>query len=182
MKRCAMAVLGLLLLGGGSLEGGEPRQIEVGWGDLWPHVEGRKVALVLPDGTSVEGKVRAVDPDGLRMKVTRTSDRRALAKGERTIPRQAVSFLSVTQYRKLGRVLVTTGALAAAGIIVGTNYPDLYEGAVLVAVPAVIAAGMAGVAAAGYYTGKALDKRVVEIRIARNIGTRSGDAIGSAVQ
>ena len=41
----------------------------------------------------------------------------------------------------------------------------VYEGPAIIIVPAVIAAGMVGLAFAGYYTGKAIDKRVVEIKI-----------------
>ena len=65
----------------------------------------------------------------------------------------------------MGRLLVTAGALAIAGGIVAAKYPDLYEGSVIVIVPAVTAAGMIGVAIGGYYAGKALDKKVTEIRV-----------------
>jgi hypothetical protein len=74
-------------------------------------------------------------------------------------------MLQVTEYRKLARLLVTAGAIAAAAGIVAANHPDLYEGPLVVIVPAVAAAGMVGVAIGGYYAGKRLDKRVIEIRI-----------------
>jgi hypothetical protein len=60
-------------------------------------------------------------------------------------------------------------AAAAAGIA-AASYPDLYEGPAVIAVPAVIAAGTAGAAVGGYYAGKRLDKREVEIRIIRDQG------------
>jgi hypothetical protein len=138
---------------------------ELRWSELGPRIEDKKVALVLPGGTYIEGKVQAVQPDGLRLRVSKTSDRQAQPKGKYLIPRQSVSTLRVTEYRKLARLLVTAGALAAAAGIAAASYPDLYEGPLVVIIPAVTAGGMAGVAVAGYYAGKRLDKRVVEIHI-----------------
>jgi hypothetical protein len=143
----------------------EPRQLQLKWNELGPRIEDKMVALVLPGGTYVEGKVQAVQPDGLRLRISKTSDRQAQPKGKQLIARQSVSTLRVTEYRKLARVLVTAGALAAAAGIVAASHPDLYEGPAIVIVPAVTAGGMAGVAVAAYYAGKRLDKRVIEIRV-----------------
>jgi hypothetical protein len=161
-----LSVAALLLLGGESLLWcGEPRRLQLPWHELGPRITGHKVALVLPNGTHIEGKVRSVEPDALRLNVSKTSDRKLLPKGERLIPRQSVSLMRVTEYRKLGRLLVTSGALAVAAGIVAANYPDLYEGAVVAIVPAVTAGGLVGVGLAGYYAGKRLDKTVTEIQI-----------------
>lgn len=155
----------LLLIGESLLWCGEPRRLQLPWSELGPRVTGHKIALVLPNGTHVEGKVRSVEPDSLRLRVSKTSDRELLPKGERLIPRQSVSLLRVTEYRKLGRLLVTGGALAVTGAIVAATYPDIYGGAALVAVPAVTAGGLVGVGFGGYYAGKRLDKTVTEIQI-----------------
>lgn len=155
----------LFLAGTGMLWGGQAGQSQLRWGELAERVTGRKVALALPDGTRIEGKVRGVETDALRLQVSKTSDRQVIAKGERLVPRQSVSVLRVTEYRKLGRLLVTLGAVGIAAAIVAADYPDIYEGPALIAVPAVVAAGITGVGIAGYYTGKLLDKRVIEIRI-----------------
>lgn len=155
----------VLLVGESLLWGGEPRRLQLPWNELGPRAIGHKVALVLPNGTHIEGKVRSVEPDALRLKVSKTSDREFLPKGERLIPRQSVSLMRVTEYRKLGRLLVTSGALAVAAGIVATNYPDLYEGAAVAVVPAVTAAGLAGVGLGGYYVGKRVDKIVTEIQV-----------------
>jgi len=164
-------VLGVLLgMSQSPLWGGEPRQLQLKWNELGPRIEDKKVALVLPGGTYIEGKVQAVQPDGLRLRVSKTSDRKAQPKGKYLIPRQSVSTLRVTEYRKLARLLVTAGALATAAGIVAANHPDLYEGPAVVIVPAVTAVGMAGVAVGGYYAGKRLDKRVTEIRIVAEDG------------
>jgi hypothetical protein len=166
MKHRFPIVLGVLLgMSQSPLWGREPRQLQLQWSELGPRIEDKKVALVLPGGTYIEGKVQAVQPDGLRLRVSKTSDRKAQPKGSHLIPRPSVSTLRVTEYRKLARLLVTAGALAIAAGIVAANHPDLYEGPAIVIVPAVTAGGMAGVAVGGYYAGKRLDKRVTEIRI-----------------
>ncbi|MBI4877626.1 MAG: hypothetical protein HY822_23590, partial [Acidobacteria bacterium] len=89
---------------------GQPLRLELKWQELESRVARKKVAFTLPDGTRVEGKAIAVQADGLRMKVSKTSDRKAQPKGERVIPRAELSVLRVTSYRKLGRLLGTLGA------------------------------------------------------------------------
>jgi hypothetical protein len=85
------------------------------WDYLAPWIDHRKVAFILPDGTSVAGKVMAVEPDALRLKVTYSSNRRVQPKGRRVIPRRSLSVLRVTEYRKKGRLPGTLGAAAWAG-------------------------------------------------------------------
>ncbi len=136
------------------------------WSELPRLVTNRKVALVLPSGTHIEGKVVQVEPDGLRMRVSKTSDRTTMAKGEQLIPRPSVSVVRLTEYRKLGRLLCTLGALATAGIVIAAQDIDLYEGPLVAIVPAVAAGGTAGAGVAGYFIGKAIDKRVIDIRVA----------------
>lgn len=133
------------------------REITSTWNELGPRVVDRNVSLVLPDGKRVKGKVRAVEPEGLRFQGRR---------GGRLIPRQSISTLEVTEYGKRGRILVTLGAVGTATAIVLANRPDLYEGLVIIIVPAVIAGGLIGIAIAGYYIGKRIDRRVTVIRIA----------------
>jgi len=158
-------IVALLGMSQSLLCGGEPRQLQLQWSELGPRIEDKKVALVLPDGTYIEGKVQAVQPDGLRLRVSKTSDRQAQPKGKQLIPRQSVSTLRVTEYRKLARLLVTAGVIAAAAGIAAATFPEPFEGAMYVVVPAVTAGGIAGGAVAGYFVGKRLDKRVIEIRI-----------------
>ncbi len=152
------------------LGGGEPRQLQLKWSELGPRIGDRKVALVLPGGTYVEGKVQRVVPEGIWLRVSKTSDRQAQPKGSHLIPRPSVSMLQVTDYRKIARLLVTAGAVAAAAGIVAANYPDVSEGVGIVVVPVIAAAGIIGLAVGGYYAGKRLDKRVIEIRIVAEDG------------
>jgi hypothetical protein len=167
-RRLVAALAASLCIGHGTLWAAGPRRVALKWSELAPRITDRKIALVLPDGTHVEGKVRNVVTSGLELRVSKTSDRKVIRKGEQLIPRGSVSVLRVTEYRKLGRILLATGALAATAGIVAAKYPDVYEGPALIAVPAVVAGGMVGVAAGSYYAGKRIDKRVTEIRIARD--------------
>ncbi len=158
--------LGLLLgVGNALLLGAGAREVQAKWGELAPLVTDRKIALVLPAGTHVQGKVLAVEPEGLRMKVTRTSDRKALPKGERLIPRQSVSVLKLTEYRKLGRLLCTVGSVAVAAAVIASQDIDVYEGPAVIIVPAVATVGTLGIGVGGYFAGKRIDRREVLIRV-----------------
>lgn len=163
-----IAGLGVLLFWSqGAAWGGVPRQARLRWSELDSRIANRKVALALPDGTAIEGKVRAVQPDGLRLKISKTSNRQTQPKGEHVIARDAVSVLRVTEHRWLGRLLGALGAAALAGGIVAAQHIDIYEGPLVVIVPAVTAAGIAGAGIGGYYVGKRFDKRVTEITVIR---------------
>jgi len=166
MRRSALMFAALFWFAAIPLHARDPQQLRLNWEEVDPHIAGKKVSLVLPDGTHIAGKALAVEPAGLRMKVKKSSNTSAQPKGEQLIPRNAISVLRIADYRKLGRLLVTTGALAVAGGIVAGSEINIYEGPALIAVPAAIAAGMVGTGFAGYYAGKAIDKRVTEIWIA----------------
>ena len=164
-RRFPIVLIALLGMGQSLLSGGELRQLQLKWRELGPRVEDRKVALVVTGGTYIEGKVQRVVPDGMWLRVSKTSDHKAQPKGSHLIPRPSISVLQVTEYGKLGRLLVTAGAVAAvAGLVAATN-PDVSEGPGIVAVPVMAAAGIIGAAVGGYHVGKKLDKRVVEIHI-----------------
>jgi hypothetical protein len=165
MRKGTKLVAAVVALSQSMLWAGEPRHLQLKWSELGPRIEDRKVALVLPGGTYVEGKVQRVVPDGMWLRVSKTSDHQAQPKGSHLIPRPSVSMLQVTEYGKLGRLLVTAGAAAAVAGIVAASNPAVSEGPGIVAVPVLAAAGIIGAALAGYHAGKRLDKRVIEIRI-----------------
>ncbi|MCL4401752.1 MAG: hypothetical protein M1436_03675 [Acidobacteria bacterium] len=157
MSRQFLSALGVLLCLGQSMLWGEDR-IQLTWGELAPRILERKVALVLPDGKHIKGKVQGVWPDSLRLRVGRR---------DRSIPRESVSVLRLTEYGTRGRWLAVAGTLGAASVVTAAKYPDLYEGPAVAIVPAVVAGGMAGLAAASYFIGKRLDKHTIEIRVIR---------------
>ena len=165
--RMTTMVAALLWISQGLALGGEPRQLQLKWSALDPAIAGRKVALVLPGGTHIEGKVLRAEPEGLRLKIAKTSDRKAQPKGEHLIPRQSVSVLRYTEYRRIGRLIGTLAlpAAVAAGVVAGA--PPYLEGGTIAIVAAIGAGCVAGAAIGGYYIGKRVDTRVTEIRIAR---------------
>jgi hypothetical protein len=153
----------LCLASGIPASGAEPLQLR--WDELGPRIAGRKVEFVLSDGTQVSGKAIAAEPDGLRIKIAKSSNHQVQPKGNQLVRRGRISLLRVTEYRKRGRLIATFGAVGLAAGIAAASYPDLYEGTVLIVVPAVVAAGVLGAAFGGYHIGKAFDKRVTEIHI-----------------
>ena len=166
MRPAAALILSFLLcVESGMAAGPDSTPLQLTWEELAPRITHKKVAFALPDGTRVEGRVLSVEADGLRMKVSKTSNRHSQPKGKQTIARRNLSLIRVTEYRKRGRIIGTLGAAGAAAGISAASYPDIYEGPLLIAIPAVIAAGIAGAAVGGYFIGKAFDKHVTDIRI-----------------
>jgi hypothetical protein len=116
-------VLVLLLLFSGRGEARARREIQLKWFELDQVIHNKKVALVLPGGARVEGKVLAVEPEALRLRVSSRSDEKVLASGEREIPRASISVLRVQQRTKRWRAILTpaipivlVGALAVGAV------------------------------------------------------------------
>jgi len=165
MSRLSVS-LGLLLgLGVLPAEARGPRQQRLPWDALGPAVEGRKISMVMPDGTEIRGKVLAVQSDGLRMKMSWTSNALPVGMGERVIPREAVSVVKVQRGGWKWRAILTAaapvllvGAIAAAA---GDLPEQGAEG------DAAIGAGVLGSMAIAYVAGWKLDRRETLIEIAR---------------
>jgi len=163
----------LLGLSGSVLWGSDPRSIQLRWGELLPRIENRKVALVLPGGTHIEGKVEGVEAEGLHLRVTRTSDRKVLPKGSQLIPRESVSVLRVNEDRVIARPLCALGGAGVIAAWVAARDVDTSEGpAVYMRPVGIVGGGILG-AIGGYYTGKLLDRKVTEIHIVREDGAGS---------
>ncbi len=164
-KRAILGFLALLCVSAGPAWSRDARQVRMKWGELGSRLPPGKISLMLPDGTHVEGKAVAVQRDGLLLHVTKTSNRAVQPKGDHLIPQGSISVLRVTEHRARGRLLGLIAGAGIAGGIAAASYPDLYEGTVLIVVPAVTAAGVIGAAIGGYYAGKALDTQITEIMI-----------------
>jgi len=167
MKRWLFVVTAFLWVGSGFARAGEPQQIQLRWEELNSRILKKNAAFVTPDGTRLEGKVRGVELTGLDMEIMKSSNRKAHPTGKQRIPRDSLSVLRVTEYGKKGRLLGTLAAVGIACGVVAAQQIEVYEGPFVIIIPAIVAAGIGGTAMAGYYTGKAYDKKVIEISIVR---------------
>jgi hypothetical protein len=70
------------------------------WADLPGAILNERIALDLPDKTRVEGKVRAVQPDSLELKVEKTSNARLHPKKGMTIPRSDLAEFELRTERQ----------------------------------------------------------------------------------
>jgi hypothetical protein len=139
--------------------------LQLKWSELDSHIAGKKISLVLADGIAVEGKDATVEADGLRLNITKTGDRKIHPKGSQLVARQLVTFLRVTEFRHLARIIVPVAAVAVVAAVTASAGSDISEGAGVIAIPVAGAAGGVGAAFGGYYAGKAIDRRVTAIRV-----------------
>ena len=72
-------------------------KLRLHWNELAPLVTGKRVWLPLSEGVRVAGKVREVDSTGLKVEVTKSSDRKAYPKGLVSIPRSSVSTIRLNK-------------------------------------------------------------------------------------
>lgn len=147
------------------LRGGvDARELSLRWTELEPAVAGRQVRTVLPNGTRIEGGVAAVEPEGLRIRITKTPARRV--QPEVLLFRTSVSGLQVMRYGVRWRILGTAigpimvgaaGTSVAAGGAGSVDDLPKYNG--------YGAAAVAGTGIVGYYLGRRVDRNVTTIRI-----------------
>lgn len=143
--------------------GMKEEKISLRWEALDVVVSGRKVLTILRDGTEVEGQVVSVEPDALRIELSKSSPK--YPKGIRSIPRSQVGVLRFEEtsgpWRLLG-ALMGGGGGAVAGIAVYSRFNnEANPGA-----GAGIAAGLIGGGAAiGYFAGRSADQKAVIISI-----------------
>jgi hypothetical protein len=61
-------------------------ELSLPWSELDPQIRQRNVALVLPDGVHLVGKVTEITPDALVLNVTKSSDPKGHPKGKLPSP------------------------------------------------------------------------------------------------
>src|SRR5215467_3154097 len=94
-QRLTFCILVLLFLVSGRGEARARKEMQLNWSELDQVIHNKEVALVLPGGARVKGKVLAVEREALHLRVSSTSDERVLASGEREIPHASISVLRV---------------------------------------------------------------------------------------
>lgn len=163
-QKSYVAMLTAVMLAGQSMAMAESGPIELKWSELSFHIQGRDIALALPDGTSLIAEVEAVREDALVLNVRKTSNSRAHPKGNAVIPRDSVSILALKESRgkwgrKVGVSLGSITGLTLGGYVAATNANSAPAG--LSTFLVITGAGTL----AGYFLGKAADRRVKHIRV-----------------
>ena len=103
------------------------------WEELAGVAAGKDVELLLTDGTRLKGELLVVRLDALSIDVIKTSNKRIYPKGQREIPRAAVSEFEMRRlksgkWRVVGTTLgVVGGIFAGAGVAV--DYAAMNAGA-----------------------------------------------------
>ena len=135
-------------------------------GEVPALVEGRNIDTVLRDGLHVKGKVTAVTPEGLQIRVTSTSDPLRMRTGARELAKERLTTIQMVTGRKgLARaVLSPLLALTGFGVVVFVSAEVWGEtstggtAAALVVFPAIGAV-------AGYALGARLDRNLLIIHV-----------------
>jgi hypothetical protein len=142
------------------------KQVEARWEELGGLVLGKKIALTLPDGASIEGRVASVHADSLTLTIAKTSDAQAYPKRETSISRASVATVKLLEMRIIGRVAGTViGAVIGVGAVVAIavgngilNKPSGGENAG-------VAVALVGLPVVGFLIGRSLDRKVTLIKI-----------------
>jgi hypothetical protein len=139
-----------------------------------PLVQGREVALVVPSGAVVEGKVLEVAPDALVLDIRKTSDPQQHARRVTSIPRSTVSVVQLKRargnWRWIGMAIGGAAGAVAAWFVAEGLFHVSGEGLSPSKAPVVVAAvgGLAaGGAATGYFAGRSRDRLTTIIRVER---------------
>jgi hypothetical protein len=142
--------------------GGSAPRAELDWDELAQTIVDKEIALVLPDGTDIQGLALAVRPEALVLDVRKTSDRKLHPAGQAAIPRASVRLVKVVRrsgpFKMAGGLLGAFGGiLAASGVAAATDSVGATLGALVVGIPAL--------ATVGYYAGKEADRRTTLIAV-----------------
>ena len=93
-------------------------ELTLPWSELERYIGPRKIALVLPDGVHVVGKVMSITPDVLVLNITKSSDPTSHPKGKASIARSAVSVIQMNETKGSKRALWSSVG-AGAGLVGG---------------------------------------------------------------
>jgi uncharacterized protein YcfJ len=151
-SRRLSAVIALFLFGSVAVSAGD-RTLQLKWNQLAPLLTGEKVVVHLEGGGRVNGRVAAVQPEGLVLKGH-----------DQKVARNSIRELRLMHMRARGRIIGTvTGLLGGLAIAGGIASTHLFSGGNGVNV-AIVAAAV-GLPVAGYFIGKASDRQETLIQI-----------------
>jgi hypothetical protein len=96
-------------------------QLRLKWSEIAPVVTGKRVWLPLSGGVRVVGTVQVVEPTGLKIEVTKTSDRQTYPKGLVSIPRSAIATIRLN--KPAGHKGIIIGGAVGGGIAAAASAP-----------------------------------------------------------
>jgi hypothetical protein len=136
--------------------------ISVHWSELPQHLNTRwKVALALPDGARIQGKVVKVEPDALVVNVTRTDDSGRHPKGRAEIPRASVRQLQILRMGWVWRTVLTPVAVfASLGPVAALAWSARSDAAAVAVLAMPVGAGVGA-----YYGARRLDRKTRTILV-----------------
>lgn len=137
----------------GGAERPSGKQVELHWSELGSFIAARQIKAVLKDGTYAKGRALAVNPDALVLD----------KEGRTSVPRESISAISMTETKgAAGRITLTLVGTLGCGL--GAGYIGVQA-----AGSGGLGAALAGVTAAcgvgGYYTGRAIDRKTMIIKV-----------------
>jgi hypothetical protein len=151
-SRRLSAAIALFHFGSIAVSAGD-RTLQLKWNQLAPLLAGEKVVLRLENGERLNGRVAAVEADGLVLK-----------RHDQRVARTSIRELRLVHMRARGRIIGVVGGLAggltAAGGIAATHLFSSGNG-----VSVAIVAVAVGLPVAGYFIGMASDRQETLIQI-----------------
>jgi hypothetical protein len=167
-----MRTLALFLILPTLVQAAEP--LRVTWQQVPSVCADRKALIRLASGTRIEGRLMSVSPASFEIEVQRTSNKREVPKGIRTLDRASIGELRVRDKRIKGRVIATIAGFMFAG-------PAVYSTSARVAVGTGLPVYV-GVIALGHMLGRSFDHQSREVvfepaTAASNAGFAAGEAL-----
>jgi hypothetical protein len=137
------------------------------WSELPAAVGQETVTLVLRDGNRLQGRVAGQQPDALLFDILKSSDKRAYAPGQRSIPRTEVAEVRLKQFRGPWRAIFASGAgtgmfCAALPWAISDSRINVSDGTRITQLAFITA----GAVTAGYLAGRQADARQTILRFA----------------
>jgi len=159
--RSLALLLILICLHPGAMAASKP--LELRWNEIAPLISGHSVEIDLSDGATVKGEAVAVRDEVLVMEVKNSSKPKTYSKGTTSIPRNLITTIQLRRTRGsggriIGTVLGVLGGLSFGG---GVALQTESKGGAAVLFVAITT----GLAAGGYYAGKAFDRRTTLIKV-----------------
>jgi hypothetical protein len=139
------------------------KPVRTTWQELGPLTQGKNVAIVLPNGVNLKGKMIQVENDKLALDVKKTSDKATYPKGQASLPRSSVRTLSMSRrdmkWTLIGTAIGLGGGLALAAPV-NTYAHNEGDGAPLaVTLIAVLPAVL------GFFLGRHADHKTITINV-----------------